>query len=180
MPLNIFKKREISTNNWYAVFVETGEEEKVRERLKYRFEEKYKIIVPKRKLRERSKGVWVERIRILFPGYVLVNGYIKSEDIIKFKDIPGLLKLLKSGYEPLTIEAYEIELINSMMSYDETIGLSEVLFENGRVVVVDGPLLNFEGHIKSIDRRKGRAKVKLNFLGEDRVVELGINVLRPE
>ena len=61
----------------------------------------------------------------------------------------------------------------------EIIGFSDVLFENGKVKVVDGPLLSMEGQIISIDQRKGRAKVLLAFLGEERTVELGISVLRP-
>ncbi|HBQ64298.1 MAG TPA: transcription antiterminator, partial [Clostridiales bacterium] len=31
--------------------------------------------------------------------------------------------------------------------------------------------------IQHIDKRKGRAKVKMHFLGQERVIDLGINVL---
>ena len=37
--------------------------------------------------------------------------------------------------------------------------------------------MNMEGRIISINKRKGRAKVKLNFIGDERVIELGVNVL---
>jgi len=165
--------------DWYAVFTITGQEDKVKERLQYRFEDRFRVIVPKRKLKERKGGVWSYRIRTLFPGYVLVNGNIGVEEYYRFKNVPGLLRLLRSGYEPSKIDPREMEVINRLICNNETIGFSDVLMENGRVVVVDGPLVSLEGQIISINRRKGRATVRLNFLGETRTVELGISVLQP-
>lgn len=166
-------------NNWYAVFAKSGQEDKVKERLEYRFDDRFRIIVPKRKLRERKGGVWSYVIRPLFPGYVLVNGDIGTEEYYGFKNVPGLFKLLCSGCEPSRIEPYEMEVINRLICNSDIIGFSDVLMENGRVVVVDGPLLSLEGQILNINRRKGRAQVMLNFMGEPRTVDLGINLLQP-
>jgi transcription termination/antitermination protein NusG len=166
-------------DDWYALFVATGKEDNVKERLQYRMQEKMRILVPKRKLKERKNGIWTYNIRTLFPGYVLLNGEVGVEEYYNMKNIPDLIKLIRSGYEPLKIEYDELELISKLICNDETIGFSNVLIENGRVVVVDGPLVSMEGYILSIDRRKGRAKVRLSFLGEERTVELGINVLQP-
>jgi len=169
----------VYNSNWYAIFVKSGQENKVKERLEYKFEDKYRIIVPKRKLKERKGGVWSYVIRLLFPGYVLVNGDINIEDYYNFKNVPGLFKLLCSGREPARIEPHEMEVISRLICNSEIIGFSDVLLENGKVIVVDGPLLSLEGRILKINRRKGRAQVMLNFMGEPRVVELGINVLQP-
>ncbi|MCX7747202.1 MAG: antiterminator LoaP [Clostridia bacterium] len=166
-------------NNWYAVFVVTGEEDNVKERLQYRLQDNYRILVPKRKIKERRSGKWTYIIKPLFPGYVLVNGNIDAEEFYKFKDVPGIIKLLRSGYEPLKIDEYELEFINKLICNDETIGYSNILIENGKAVVIDGPLTSMEGYILGIDKRKGRAKIRVSFLGEERVVELGINVLQP-
>ena len=169
----------VFNSNWYAVFVKSGQENKVKERLEYRFENKFRIIVPKRKLKERKGGVWSYVIRPLFPGYVLVNGKIDVEEYYGFKNVPGLFKLLCSGREPARIEPNEMEIISRLICNSEVIGFSDVLMEDGRVVVVDGPLVSMEGRILRINRRKGRAQVLLSFMGEPRVVELGINVLQP-
>ena len=166
-------------DNWYALFVATGEEDKVKERLLYRFQDRLRVLVPKRRLRERRGGRWTNVIRVLFPGYVLVNGEVGIEEYYLMKGIPGLYRLLRAGHMPTRIERHEMEVINKLICNDETIGFSDVLVENGRVVVVDGPLVTLEGQIASVDRRKGRAKVILNFMGEPRTVELGISVLQP-
>ena len=44
---------------------------------------------------------------------------------------------------------------------------SKVYFdENDRIVVVSGPLSGMEGNIVKVDRRKKRAKVRLDFANE--------------
>ena len=170
---------EPSSENWYALFVETGKEDDVKKQMERRFEEKFRLLVPKRKLIERKGAVWSNVIRTLFPGYVLLNGDIGVEEYYQFKGMPGLIKLLRSGYDPLRIEYEEIGTISKLTYNNEIIGLSNVLMENGKVTVIDGPLQSLEGLIVSINRRKGRAKVRLGFLGEERTVELGVSVLQP-
>lgn len=167
----------VNLENWYALFVTTGEEDNVKERLLYRFKDSFKVLVPKRKLKERKKGIWKSNIKVLFPGYVLMYGYLGVEEYYNLKKIPGLIKLIRTGYEPAEIKDYEMEVISKLIFNNEIIGESSVLIENGNIVVVDGPLTSLEGKIISINRRKGRAKVCLNFMGEERTIELPISVL---
>lgn len=164
---------------WHALFVLTGDEDNVKERLRYRFDDKLNILVPKRKLKERKGGAWSYCVRSLFPGYVLIGGDIDLDSYYRLKNIPGLLRLLKSDRDILNIKTDGMRVLSRLICNNETIGFSDVLVENGMVRVVDGPLLSMEGVIVNIDHRKGRAKVRLNFLGDERSVELGVNVLRP-
>lgn len=164
---------------WHALFVLTGEEEHVKERLQYRFQERFRIMVPKRKLKERKNGIWSYTTRVLFPGYVILEGNIDTEAYYRLKDVPGLLCLLKTGWEFASIEENEIMTLSRLVCNGDEIGMSSVLMENGHVRVIDGPLCSLEGIIQQINTRKGRAKVRLNFLGEERVVELGVSLLNP-
>ncbi len=167
-------------NKWYALFVLTGEEDKVKERLAYRCRNtKLKFIVPKRKLMERKEGKRNERVRTLFPGYVLVNGHMGVEEYYLLVGVPGLLRVLKDNYDPLEIPEQDIRVIKKLMGDGEIIEHSRVLLESGKVTVVDGPLLGLEGLIHSIDKRKGRAKVELTFAGEPRLVDLSIFIIQP-
>ncbi len=168
-----------NVSDWYAMFVMTGEEDNVKERLIYSFGDSFKFLVPKRKLRERKGGIWRFNTRVLFPGYVLLNGNVDLDTYYAFKKVPGIIRLLRSGSDILKIDEREMLVLSRLICNSEVIDFSHVLVENKRVKVVDGPLLSMEGYICSIDHRKGRAKVKLNFLGEERTVDLGISVLRP-
>jgi transcriptional antiterminator NusG len=165
---------------WYALFVLTGKEEKVKEKLEYRFRDsQLKFVVPRRKLLERKAGKWEEKVRTVFPGYILVNGTIGAEEYYSLLGTPGLLRVLKNNYEPLEIPEQDIEVIKMLICNGEIIERSGILIESGKVIVTDGPLLGLEGLIYSIDKRKGRAKIKLNFAGEPRLVDLSISLIQP-
>lgn len=66
-------------DEWHGIFVVTGEEEKAKERVKYRLQDGFTVVVPKRKLRVRKGGVWKVETKVLFPGYVLINGEITTD-----------------------------------------------------------------------------------------------------
>lgn len=164
---------------WYALFVLTGEEENVKRRLQYKFQGKnLKFIVPKRRLVERKDGEWQAKIRILFPGYVLLNGLVDVEDYYDLKGTPGLVTILKSKHEPLEISEQEINIISRLICNDEIIGSSSVFIEGDRIIVKDGPLLGMDGIIESINKRKGRAKVRIDFIGGPRIVELSVSIMQ--
>lgn len=166
-------------SKWYALFVMTGHEDNVRERLLYRLRDReIKALVPKRKLRERKDGIWKSQVRTLFPGYVLLNGRLGVEEYYSLKGIPDLITILKDKWDPLEIRSDEIEIISRLTHDNEIIGSSSAYIENGKVVVVNGPLKGLEGLIKSIDKRKGRVKVNLEFAGEPRLVDLCISVVQ--
>lgn len=171
--------QDLRLDQWHSVFVVTGTEEKAKERIKYRLQDGFTVVVPRRKLRIRRGGVWRVEKRPLFPGYVLINGEIDTETYYRLKNIPDVLKLLMTGSQPARIDPDEMAILSKLMCNSEEIGFSEILVENGIVRVVDGPLYSLEGIIKSIDHRKQRAKVILNFLGEERTVDLGISILKP-
>lgn len=168
------------SGKWYALFVLTGDEEKVKERLEYRFRDsKLKFIVPRRRLRERKQGKLEEKVRPVFPGYILVKGTIGTEEYYFFKEIPGLLRILGDVCGPLEIGEQDIRVINKLIRNGEIIEPSSILMESGKIVVVDGPLYGLEGLIESIDKRRGRARVRLNFAGEPRLVDLSVFIIQP-
>lgn len=167
-----------NTGNWHAIFVRTGKESDVKQRLLFRFGNELRFIVPKRKIRERKNGIWRDSIKVLFPGYILVNGYLTPQHFHQFSDIPGLLCLLHANKQILQIPNEEIEILARLTGDSELIDISEIFIENDVIQVIDGPLTALEGIITKIDARKGRAKVLLNFLGEQRTVDLGISIIQ--
>jgi transcriptional antiterminator NusG len=59
-------------------------------------------------------------------------------------------------------------------------GRSRVYFdENSRIVVADGPLLGLEGKIIKVDKRKGRAKIKLDLYDDSFSIDLAFEVIQP-
>src|SRR5690554_6587683 len=107
--------------SWYAVFVKTGEENKVKERLDYRFKGNPSIMIPKKVLKERRQGKWYRRIRNLFPGYIFIHGELNADKYKKLWQVPGLYKLLCTDREPMRIPRQEIEVFSHLFDKEDTI-----------------------------------------------------------
>lgn len=163
---------------WHAIFVMTGHEQTVQEKIAYTFRDSDILpVVPKRQINERKNGVWHERIRPLFPGYILIRGYISTNDYYTLKTIPGILRILKDNKELYRIHPEEMKIIGRLMIDGELIGISNAFQQGDSIVITEGPLLGMEGLIQSVDYRKGRVKVCLSFLGDKRTVDLGIKLI---
>ena len=103
--------------------------------------------------------------------------YLKDYEF--FNNVPGVIKLLKDGEGPQEISKHEISIISQLIQSGDTIGFSNAHFEGERIVITSGPLHGMDGYIMAIDKRKGRAKVRLNIMGQPRVVELSIVFVLP-
>lgn len=163
---------------WYAVFVKTGEENLVKERLDYRFGGSPAVMIPKKIIKERKNGKWYRRTRNLFPGYIFIHGVLDAQTYKNLWQVPGLYKLLCTDREPVQIPDYEIEVFSHLFDKEDTIQESDIFMEGDRVTIINGPLTALKGKILKVDKRKGRARVLLDFLGEERVIDLGVNIIQ--
>ena len=164
--------------SWYVLFVNTNQEEKVKRILEKEIGDEYKFITPTRELRERKNGKWYKIKRKLFPGYVLIKGIMNIEFYYKLKKVPEIIKLLRNEDEILTVDEKELRVLKILIDNNENnIGISKLYKENDEIRIIAGPLLGLEGQIIKIDSRKGRAKVNLSFMNEERIVELGIELV---
>ena len=164
---------------WYALFVKTGNEDKVKLRLEYRFKGEPEVFIPKYILRELKGGVWRERERVLFPGYVLLRGDMTPQILMQMWYVPDLLKILKMDCLPVSIPNEEVADLFEWLDEDDTIGISEAIMVGDKVSFIQGPLalISAKGEIISIDKRKGRARVRFHFLGQERVQSFSFNLL---
>lgn len=164
--------------DWYALFVKTGKEEIVQKWLDYHFNKmSLHSLVPKRKLIERKAGKTQSIVRKLFPGYILISTDMSITTYKTIKNIPNLINILGNDTYFSRIPEEEILPILNLIGAGDTIGCSKIFIENSKVVVNSGPLKNMEGIIKRIDKRKKRAKVMLNFMGSQKIIDLSIDVL---
>jgi transcriptional antiterminator NusG len=161
---------------WYGLFVKCSDEDNVKKRLDYSFKEDLRVFVPKREIIERKAGKLYRREKVLFPGYVFLNGALEQKHIEIMYNVPNLYELLKEGGRPAVIPSEEIDVFKHLMM-DDIIGISDVVVEGDQVIVVNGPLASLEGKILQIDKRRGRAKVAIEFLGQIKRVDLGIRLI---
>ena len=173
-----YLKQHMKYNSaWYAVFVKTGQENLVKERLDYRFKGNPAVMIPKKIIKERKGGKWFRRVRNLFPGYIFIHGVMDEKNYKKLWQVPGLFKLLCTDREPVQIPDYEIEVFSHLFDKEDTIQESDIFMEGDQISIISGPLTALQGKILKVDKRKGRARVRLDFLGEERIIDLGVNII---
>jgi transcriptional antiterminator NusG len=162
---------------WYAIFVETGYEETVQQYLNYNFADLYSLI-PKRLVPEKKNGKFKKVVKKLFPGYLLIRAELDDTMVQKIKNIPHFIKILGYGAKYAPIPEAEIAIILKLINNEGIIDYSQVFIENSRVQVKEGPLKGLEGLIVKVNKHTRRVKIKLAFLGEARMIEVGIEMLQ--
>jgi len=137
------------------------------------------LIWPRRSLRIRRAGAWHESLAPIFSGYVFLQAdYIDAELFATLKRAPGFIRFLLSNENIVPLERKDQELLSHFLSFGEVVEKSVAFFdENRRIRVVSGPLKNLEGMIVRVDRRKGRAKVRLEMYDNSFEVDFGFEAL---
>ncbi|OAB26467.1 hypothetical protein PMSD_25095 [Paenibacillus macquariensis subsp. defensor] len=178
---------------WYALFVLAGKEERIKRRVQEHLGlSDVKCCVPKREVPEMKNGILLKVVRTIFPGYVFIQAKLDNNIYYKLNEIPDVIKLLNytnkkdkiyspnilnEDYYFKSIPDDEMRSVLSILNDYETIEYSSVLVRNKRVIVMSGPLKGKEGKIKKIDKRKNRAKLAMNFLGDEILIDIGLDIV---
>jgi transcriptional antiterminator NusG len=136
---------------------------------------------PRRKLTIRKKGRRHETLAPVFPGYVFLETD-EIDDLLfhTVKRLPGFYRFLESNDRIRPLSGTDLELVAHFVRFGDVIGKSKVTFdENSRIEVKEGPLAGLEGRIVKVDKRKQRAKVRLDLYKESFLVDFGFELLTP-
>lgn len=164
---------------WYAVWVKTGEEEKVKmmcQMLELNVMED--CVIPRYQCMKRYGGAWHKEQELLYPGYLFVKSGQPEQLYKELKNIPEFTKIL--GDEEMLIPLYEHEIIfleqcsrNQCvveMSYGYMIG--------DQIIITEGPLKDYKGEIKRIDRHKRLATLETSFFGRTMEIKIGLEIVK--
>ena len=169
--------------NYYALQVKTRGEEKYMRLFRAQHPEiTLPMYFPQRSLDIRRRGKMVPSKLAIFPGYIFLE-LSDDDDILKcqwaFRRTEGFYRFLRSNQNIMPLQNRDLELIlHFIKKVGPLAGKSSVYFdENSRIVVLSGPLSGLEGRIVKIDKRKGRAKIKLDLYGDSFCIDLAFEVL---
>ncbi len=173
---------------WYVVNTYSGHESKVKEKLDMRInsmdmqENIFRVIVPERKEVEIKDGKRKEKVKKLFPGYVLVEMIMSDESWYIVRNTPGVTGFLGSsgkGAKPVPLYDEEVERIFKEIGYtgDNVVVNYEV---GDNVKIIDGPFKMLAGKITDIDLDAGKANVAIDLFGQETNVELELTQFTKE
>lgn len=137
------------------------------------------LLWPRRSLRIRRAGTWRDSVAPIFPSYVfLQSGALDPGLYAELKRTPGFVRFLPSNEMLAPLEQKDQGLLSHFLSFGEIVQKSTAIFdENKRIRVISGPLKNLEGLIVRVDRRKGRARVRLEMYEDSFEVDFGFEAL---
>jgi transcriptional antiterminator NusG len=141
-----------------------------------------KFYFPQRRMMIRKAGKMHEDIKSIFPGYVFLE-LAENEKIVDYywdiKHTDGFFRFLKSNTNIEALSGRNLEtVLHFILLKDAMAGISKVTFdENQRIAVAEGPLKGLEGSIIKVDKRKGRAKIKLDLYDDSFTIDLAFEML---
>jgi transcriptional antiterminator NusG len=165
---------------WYVVNTYSGHENKVKENLEKRIETMglqdtlFNIVIPEHIETEIKDGKKVNKTKVMFPGYVLVEMVMTDEAWYVVRNTSGVTGFIGSsggGAKPFPMAKEEIDPILKQMGI-KTAQL-ELEFGEGDIVnVTSGPFAGKSGRVESIDLEKENAIVLIDFLGNETPMEI--------
>lgn len=165
---------------WYVVNTYSGHEEKVKENLEMRTESMgmenniFRVIIPEQKEVEIKDGVRKEKVKKMFPGYVLVEMIMSDEAWYVVRNTPGVTGFIGSsgkGAKPTPLLPQEIDKIlaneginNMEVNTDVEVGDS--------VQIIEGPFKGMFGKIETLDTENQKLTVLIDLFGQETPVEV--------
>ena len=165
---------------YFVIHIKTRSEKEFLERVELVFNEgEAAFFWLRRSLRIRRRGDWIETLAPIFPGYLFMEAQeISPELFLKIKPVPGFYRFLQSNESIEPLNESDQKLLLHFLSFGQIVEKSTVYFDEGsRIRVLSGPLKELEGKIVKVDRRKGRAKIKLDMFENSFLIDFGFEAL---
>lgn len=165
---------------WYVVNTVSGYEYKVKEKLEMMINSMelhnniYRVIVPEQKEIEVKNGVKKEKVKKMFPGYVLVEMVMSDEAWYIVRNTQGVTGFIGSsgkGAKPIPLLPQEVDKILGSMGMSR-IDVSKELETGKKVKILSGPFQNMEGKIETVDLKTQKVNVCVDLFGQETKVEV--------
>ncbi len=168
---------------WYVVNTVTGYEYKVKEKLEMMINSMelhnniYRVVVPEQKIVEVKNGVTKEKVKKMFPGYVLVEMIMSDEVWFIVRNTQGVTGFIGSsgkGAKPIPLLPEEVDRILANMGMSR-LDLATDLAPGKQVKITDGPFKGMTGKINKYDLEKKQVELLLDLFGQETSVEVELS-----
>ena len=169
---------------WYVVNTVSGYEYKVKEKLDMMIknsadiqESIFRVIVPEQTIVEYKDGVKKEKVKKMFPGYVLVEMIMSDEVWFIVRNTQGVTGFIGSsgkGAKPIPLLPEEVDRVLANMGMSR-LDLATDLAEGKQVKITDGPFKGMTGKISKYDLEKKQVELLLDLFGQETSVEVELS-----
>ncbi len=171
-----------SVLKWYVVRAIGGQENKVKTYIETEIVRHglsdfvNQVIVPTEKVIQVRNGKKINRERVYFPGYIMVEANLAGEVPHVIKAVTGVIGFLgeTKGGEPVPMRKAEV---NRMLGKVDELSVKDenivIPFNVGETVkVIDGPFNGFDGTVENVNEEKRKLEVMVKIFGRKTPLEL--------
>jgi len=171
-----------SVMKWYVVRAIGGQENKVKAYIETEIARLglsdfvSQVIVPTEKVIQIKDGKKINKEKVYFPGYIMVEANLSGEVPHVIKGITGVIGFLGEvkGGAPVPMRKAEVNRmlgkVDELSIQDENVAIP---FDIGETVkVVDGPFNGFDGTIEKVNEEKRKLEVMVKIFGRKTPLEL--------
>ena len=173
----------ISDKKWYVVRAVSGQENKIKAYIENEIARLGlqdfvdQVLVPTEKVVQIRNGKKINKEKVYFPGYIMIQANLSGEvpHIIKsITNVIGFLGETKGG-DPVPLRQSEV---NRMLGKVDELNVDSdsnvvIPFTIGETVkVIDGPFNGFDGTIEKINEEKRKLEVMVKIFGRKTPLEL--------
>ena len=165
---------------WYVVNTYSGHENKVKEKLEMRAQSMdmkdyiYRVVIPTETVVENKDGVQKEKVKKMFPGYILVEMVMSDEAWYVVRNTSGVTGFIGSsgkGAKPTPLQPYEVDKILNSMGMSR-LDVNKELEVGTKVKIIAGPFNGMFGTIDSIDLPNQKINLIVDLFGQETSVEV--------
>lgn len=172
-----------SNKKWYVVRAVSGQENKIKNYIENEISrlglEDFvdQVLVPTEKVIQIRNGKKINKERVYFPGYIMIQANLSGEvpHIIKsITNVIGFLGETKGG-DPVPLRQSEVNRMlgkvdELAVEADANVAIPYTIGET--VKVIDGPFNGFDGTIEKINEEKRKLEVMVKIFGRKTPLEL--------
>ena len=168
---------------WYVVNTYSGHENKVKEKLEMRANSMdmkdyiFRVIIPEQKEIETKDGVSKEKVKKMFPGYILVEMVMSDEAWYVVRNTPGVTGFIGSsgkGAKPTPLQPYEVDNILRNMGISR-LDVDKELEIGAKVKIIAGAFTGMYGTIESLDLPNQKLVLNVDLFGQETSVEVELS-----
>jgi len=167
---------------WYVIRSVSGKENKIKDHIEKEIsylglsEYVERILVPTEKVVQMRNGKRVNRERIFYPGYIMIQAELTGEVPHVIKSVNGVIGFLgeTKGGDPVPLRDSEVNrMLGKVDELSVQDGQMEIPYAVGETVkVIDGPFNGFDGVIENINEEKRKLEVMVKIFGRKTPLEL--------
>ncbi len=171
-----------SVKKWYVVRAIGGQENKVKAYIETEISRLgladfvEQVLVPTEKVIQIRNGKKINKERVYFPGYIMVEANLSGEVPHVIKSVTGVIGFLgeTKGGDPVPLRKSEINRmlgkVDELAVQNDNVAIPFVVGET--VKVVDGPFNGFDGVIENVNEEKRKLEVMVKIFGRKTPLEL--------